>query len=237
MKSKEEVLEGYAESTALRATLQAISGLIPAFGSVFSALDIYLTGRYAGIREQRVVDLLNSIKDTVSNLSEDKLDKSYLSSDEFLETFLLGVEVAERSANQEKRQMVADYLVGKAVNKNSKSDADLYENQVLEDLKALSSFHLRVLKTLLDSGMVNMATPPRDLHDMDEPLYQKAMSDLSRLGFIEFVPGSGGLSDGGGFYRTSHYLKVFKLSVAGQPGSLWNYNPQFEKLFVEDTGA
>lgn len=228
MKRKNEIIQGYADSTSLRVVLQAIAsgasavGSTPVIGSVFAALDTYISGKASELYKQRVESFIENISTRITNLDEFKVNKEYLESEQFLETFMNSMKIAGESADQEKRQLVADYLVGKVGASGDNSLDDQYADQVLEDLRVLKPFHLRVLKQLDDTSYVNTSRPPEKLHDMDTPLYQKAVSDLERLGFIRFEDGGGAINSGGGSWRTTHYLKVFKLIVSGQPGSLWN---------------
>lgn len=237
MKSKNEIIEGYSDATELRVVLQGIAsgisavGNVPLIGSVFAALDTYISGKASELYKRRVESLIENISIRITNLDDFKVNKEYLESEQFFETFVKGLKVAGESADQEKRQLVADYLVGKVGGSADSGQVDPYSDQVLEDLRVLKPFHLRVLKNLDNNSHVDMARPPENLHDMELPLYQKAVSDLERLGFIQFEDGGGALSGGGGRWRTTNYLKVFKLIVSGQPGSLWNDSPILNSLF------
>lgn len=237
MKSKNEIIEGYADATELRVVLQGVAsgisaaGNVPVIGAVFAALDTYISGKASELYKRRVESLIENISIRITNLDDFKVNREYLESEQFFETFVKGMKVAGESADREKRQLVADYLVGKVGGIVDSGQDDPYSDQVLEDLRILKPFHLQVLKNLNNNSYVDMARPPINLHDMEIPLYQKAVSDLERLGFIQFEDGGGAINSGGGRWRTTNYLKVFKLIVSGQPGSLWNDSPNLNNLF------
>lgn len=243
MKSINEIIEGYNDATGLRCTLQSISGLLtdsaglpPVIGTLYTVLDTFITAKATDLYKKRVDELLANISGRITELDDVKVNKAHLESEEFFETFLIGINIATESADEEKRQLVADYLVGKAAVNEADDETDPYGNQVLKDLKTLSLFHLKILKVLPESlSGVNMMNPPPALHDMPLPLYQKGMSDLAQLGFIQFESDGGAINGGGGVWKTTPYLKVFRLSVSGQPGSLWNCNPNFDRLFTANS--
>lgn len=231
MKPKSEMIEGFGSATGLQALLKLITGELPVIGTVYSAFEGSINAKAAEIKEKRVRDLLSDISVRIARLDEVKINKEYLSSEEFFETFRDALDIAGKSSDSEKRTLIADYLVGRAT---IDTNTD-FDDQVLTDLRDLKPFHLKIIRVLNDSvgSGVNMNNPPELIHDMDKMLYKKGMSDLSRFGFIEYVDEGGAIGSGGGFWITTPYLKAFKLSVSGMPGSLWNSNPQFDALFQE----
>jgi len=117
MKSKKEIIEGYADATELRVVLQGIAsgistvGNVPAIGSVFAALDTYLCGKASELYKQRVESLIENISTRITSLDDFMVNKEYLESEQFFETFVKGMKVAGESADREKRRLVADYLL------------------------------------------------------------------------------------------------------------------------------
>lgn len=231
MKSRNEIIEGFGVADELQAILKLITGEIPIIGTAYSSFEGYINAKASKIKENRVESLLSKISARISQMDEKKLDREYLSSEEFFETFREALEIVGRASDDEKRNLIANYLVGRAT---IDTNTD-FDDQVLTDLRDLKPFHLKIIRALnnaVGSG-VDMNNPPEAIHDMDKMLYKKGMSDLSRFGFIEYVDNGGAIGSGGGSWKTTPYLKAFKLSVSGMPGSLWNSNPQFDTLFQQ----
>ena len=66
---------------------------------------------------------------------------------------------------------------------------------------------------------------PQDhtLHKMETAVYQKAISDLERLGFVRYdEAGIGTFGGGSGKWVTTPYLDVFRRAITGVPGDASN---------------
>lgn len=197
-------LEWYERATWLRALVQ----LPPGGGSV----DVVLAGKAAALNQQRVEELLSEVSSRLETQDEMKLDKHFLTSEEFFEVFRTAAEIVARSASAEKRRVVAAYLSDTIANAVV---TDL-SNQVLEDMRFMQPVHLQVLAALpaVANQVVSKVNPPEQLQKMPASVYEKTMSDLERYGFIRYnTSGIGTLGGGGGHWETTDYIRVFREHV------------------------
>ncbi len=199
-----KLLQLYEKSSWLRAIVQ----LPPGGGSI----DTLLAGKAAGINQKRVEELLENVNYQIEALDGNKINKSFLESEEFFEIFRTAAEIAARSANKEKRRLVAAYLSG-AVRNGSITDLS---TQILEDMRSMQPTHFQLLAILpidADQG-VNKKLPPEALREMPKEVYEKGMADLERYGFIRYnTAGIGTLGGGGGHWETTKYVRIFREHV------------------------
>ena len=175
-------IEAYENATWFRALVQ----LAPCGAG--GAVDVLLSGKSAAINQRRVNKLLEEISTQIEELSDEKLNKQFLASDEFFEIFRTSAEIAAHSSDADKRKTVAAYLSGRVrcgVLTNLSA-------QVLEDIRSMQPIHFQVLAVLppASSQVVNKTRPSEALMDMPAEVYEKCMSDLERFGFIRYCLGS-----------------------------------------------
>lgn len=153
------------------------------------------------LRSQRAKELIDQ---TFNRLDVEKLDKNFLESEEFLEIFQRCIEIVIKTASDNKRKLIADYLSGVI---QTTTITDIH-GQLLEDLNALQEFHLQVLVTLPDKAWTEIQKSEQ-LNSMPDYIFQKAISDLKRFGFVRdrHIDTIGG---GSNWLDTTEYLVRFK---------------------------
>jgi len=199
-----KLLKWYEEAIWIRALVQ----LPPGGGSI----DVLLSGKAASINQQRLDELLEEISTHLERLGEEKLNKDFLASEEFFEIFRTAAEIVAHSANAEKRQLVAAYLSGTISN----SVITDLSSQVLEDIRLMQPIHFQVLLALPieENQSVSKQKPLQSIAAMPISVYEKAMSDLEKLGFICFNNnGIGGFGGGGGGWVTTGYVHIFREHI------------------------
>lgn len=207
------MLVEYEKSYLLRALVQTV----PYAGSI----DMLLAGKAAEINKRRFDELLSDIAQRLDVMDQSMVRHEYLASEDFFDLLRLAVEVVVKCTDDAKRKLVADFLVGNAI---APEPNDL-SFQVVEDLRVLQPFHLQVLKELPEDANagVNRLTPPEAIHWMDHAVYQKAISDLERLGFVRYdEAGIGTWNGGSGKWVTTPYLGVFRRAISDVPGGVWH---------------
>lgn len=225
MRKPSEMLTEYEKSYFFRAIVQAV----PYGGS----LDTLLAGKAAEINKRRFDELMSNLSQRLDLLDQSMIRHEYLGSEEFFDLLRSAVEVVIKCTDEGKRKLVADFLVGDAIN----SEPNDLGFQVIEDLRVLQAFHLQVLKEMPNGeGVeVNRLTPPESLHGMDSAVYEKAISDLERLGFVRYdEAGIGTWGGGSGKWVTTPYLKVFRCAIAAAPGGSWNSEQGLDEFFEQD---
>jgi hypothetical protein len=143
----------------------ALAGLIASLDSVYS---------------QKANDRFDElIQQSFDRLDMEKLDKSFLESDEFLEIFRRCIEIVTKTASDNKRKLIADYLSGVIQNATITN----IHGQLLEDLNALQEFHMQVIAVLPER--VDEPFPIREkVTGMLDYILDKAVSDLNRFGLV-----------------------------------------------------
>jgi len=197
-----KMLKAYGNAPWLRALVQ----LVP--GGAGSCVDVLISNKLTEINQKRVEGLFEDVSVQLEDLGEKKLNKQFLSSEEFIEIFRASVEIVARSADANKRKIISDYLAGIVRCENI---TDL-SGQVLEDIRSLQPVHLQVLAILPSASdtKVDKAHPPEALDGMPAVVYEKCMNDLERFGFLRYsTEGVGTLNGGSGQWETTAYVKIF----------------------------
>lgn len=144
-----------------------------------------LIGSLASLHSHRANELIERV---FSRFDVEKLNKNFLESDEFLEIFQRCIEIVTKTASDNKRKLIADYLSGVIQNATI---TDIH-GQLLEDLNALQEFHMQVIAVLPER--VDEPFPIREkVIGMSDYILDKAISDLNRFGFVtmRFINSSG----------------------------------------------
>lgn len=203
MSSTQKILIWYEQATWLRALLQ-----VPPGGA---SLDILLTGKAAQINQRRLNELIENIESRVRML-EKPLSPKFLQSENFFELFRTAAEIVCRSASHEKRSIVADCLAG-AIQVETVTDLRL---QVMEDLRSMHMMHIQVLTAIpkIKGQEVSKTQKPESLQNMPEEVYEKAIADLERYGFIRLnTAGIGNFGGGSGRWQTTSYVPIFHSQI------------------------
>jgi len=129
--------EAYAQNTWLRALIN----LIPHIGS---SLDIILASR-GEIHKKRMFEFLKNLKEELSNIEEEKIDKAYLETEEFSDILLKLMEASMKSRDREKIRLYAKFLRG-AVLIQDRSQVPLED--YLATLVELTPIELEVARTI-----------------------------------------------------------------------------------------
>ena len=99
----EEAIEVYSEKTVLRAILCAI----PYIGS---SLDVLLSSRGQKIFNDRIMFLLEQLREDMSSVEEDVIDQNFLESDEWFDLIVKAFDSAIRTRDQEKIKLYSKIL-------------------------------------------------------------------------------------------------------------------------------
>lgn len=157
-----EMLTEYEKSYFFRAIVQAV----PYGGSI----DTLLAGRASEINKRRLDELLSNLSQRLDVMDQSMIRHEYLGSEEFFDLLRSAVEVVIKCSDDGKRKLVADFLVGDAIN----PEPNDLSFQVVEDLRVLQAFHLQVLKEMLDGvGMEVNRLARRNRYTGWIPLFMK----------------------------------------------------------------
>lgn len=197
--------ESYESNPLFRAAIQSI----PNFGG---AIDTILASRATNINRQRFEELILDVNYCLSVLENKTEIIDFFNSEEYFEIFRRCTEIVMRTANSDKRKIVAKFLA-QTISTDLINDLS---TQILEDINLLQPIHLQTLKFLPNEAgiKVNKSIPPMELSTLSAGVYEKSMSDLERMGFIRYTNiGAGNFGGGGGGWETTEYIKIFKRQV------------------------
>ena len=137
-----------SENPLIRATIQSIPNL-------GSALDTLLFHKAQKIKEQRLQELLTTLKNSMSKLDGSKIDKDYIQSEEFL--FI--VEQIFIKYVQESHTQKREYYRNILVNSSTKTFSGYHKEVLLNIMSNLSEFHLTLLTNITEctssSGVIS----------------------------------------------------------------------------------
>lgn len=207
----------YESHPWIRAVVQAVP-----YGG--GSLDTLLAWRAVYLNKHRAEELLNNVSERLSNV--ENLSESFLRSEDFFELLRTCLDVVSRSANESKRKYVADFLAG-TIRRGCTHDLS---QQIAEDLRAVQDFHLEIV-TLIPHHMKTVTTSTklqidiidfsslRTTSNFDNGLFNKAISDLGRLGFVAQTSIGSTREEGSIMvFRPTKYLGIFKDSLAATDG-------------------
>ena len=209
----DEYAAGYENEPVLRALVQ----LFPLGGPT----DFLLGWKATSIYRQRIEELLNTLVAQLAAVEQNSLSRDFIESEDFFAVFVSSLEIAARAVSARKRRHVAQFLFGTIRNGRTH---DLSE-QIAEDLRVLQDFHLTVLTSIPRSLIPNVLRPNsndkvidshklREMTGFDWPIFNTAMSDIERLGFIKHSSEATGWEDGDWQVgRPTHYLKIFNAAI------------------------
>ena len=136
----DQAAERYEEAWHLRSAIQAI----PYLGSV---IDNIITGKIAAVQRERLQRFMDDLREDYSVLSEGKVDKDFLRSEEFIDLFVM---TAERVARANGRSKV-DALRNAFVNATTiDGSAGPLKEVVIRLVGDVTADHVRVLRVIAD---------------------------------------------------------------------------------------
>src|ERR1700722_17600688 len=93
---------------------EAMSALIASIPYAGSAINSILSGRAQRQMHERVTDVFEAFKESVEQMQEEKIDKGFFESDEFLTLFTLMLEQIQTTHDKTKLKMLATGLANSA---------------------------------------------------------------------------------------------------------------------------
>lgn len=197
----EDLFIDYQDKVWIRAIIQRLPGL---WGlNVFGLVDTYLASIGARKDRERVEELFRHVFTRLYRLEDSQQRVEFVRTEDFQEAYRTCIETVTRSASEEKRRLVANYLAG-TIEQGTITDLT---QQMAEDLKALQPFHLLILSRLPPKIG---DWPPQAIEGMDATDYEKGLSDLERWGFLKMTGGSGRLNGGRGHQAVTSYWPKFR---------------------------
>ncbi|MCI0722757.1 MAG: hypothetical protein L0338_27865 [Acidobacteria bacterium] len=171
----------YADNLSLRAAVTAI----PYLGGPIDAL---LSGRAAKAQYERLMDWLEDLRAACSLLSEEKIDKRFIFSEEFESLFYETADKVRRTRECEKRRLLRNVLIRACIASPSKTPD---KEKLVRILDELTPFHVRVLQQIHGDPQ-----PAIDLQEVVRRVGVErqlevtvATNDLVRLGLVYITAG------------------------------------------------
>jgi len=163
-----------------KSTIVSLAAGVPIVGpQVATAINILEGERIT----KRLKAFMEEMRERVSRLEQEKLDRRYVETEEFRDVAMAAIEAAKRTSRADKRRWIASVLIGAA---RIDRPADLDAEALLDTLAGLTARELQMLNWLsLWRGDVHVAEMLPDLYvsDLDYHLHR-----LDAAGMIHFGP-------------------------------------------------
>lgn len=140
VKATESATEIYSQSALLRAEICGI----PFIGS---SIDVLIGTRGQNIIQRRILSFIDKLKSEVATLEENKIDKEYLTNEEFFDLIFRAFEYSSRTKDDDKIELYAKILRG-AVNLDNRDE--YYPEEYLEVIKELTPFELKIARAIYE---------------------------------------------------------------------------------------
>ena len=148
----------YADQTAIRALINAI----PYVGG---SLDVIFGSKWQKIAEKRIREFIQKLTEELNKVSESKVDKKYLDSEEWFDVVIKAMESATKTRDTEKISWYAKILRGAAVLRDR---TDFDPEAYLQVLTELSPNELRVAKVIFEMQKEGNKAVKLELHWANE---------------------------------------------------------------------
>jgi hypothetical protein len=200
------LVESYSGSGVARAAMVGSAGvpIIGAAGAVLAMADALLTTRAAKLAADRWNRLLAELGARVDQLGEEKLDRSFLESEDFLDLLWQALIAAAQTRSQEKLEAYATILAGSL---SVERPHDLDPEALLDALSGLSPQEVLALSVFWKLGGEG-ATKVSSEFSLDRFVLQR----LSGAGFVYEQSGAI-LGYSGGDYLATSALQTLMLLV------------------------
>jgi hypothetical protein len=208
--------EAYVQHTWLRAAIN----LIPYIGG---SLDVVLASR-GSLHQKRIVEFLESLKEEMSHIKEERVDTAYLESPEFSDIILKLMEASLRTRDREKMRLYAKFLRG-AVLIQDRNQVSLED--YLETLIELTPIELEVARTIYEQQRNSELEPNENIlqwawrkgwRDLPNRVTSVSKEDLpfillriEKSGLVKELTGSYVGYDGGVFVVTDTFRKLMRF--------------------------
>jgi hypothetical protein len=144
----------YADQTVIRAAIN----LIPYVGG---SLDVIFTSKGQKITGQRIQEFIKKLAEELNKVSESKVDKKYLDSEEWFDVVIKAMDSARKTRDTEKISWYAKILRGAVVLRDR---IDFDPEAYLQVLTELSSNELRVAKVIFEMQKEGPKVGEYELH-------------------------------------------------------------------------
>ena len=207
-------IEKYSENIILR---EAIT-LIPFIGS---PLDIFLTTKAQKIFSNRIMNLFDELKYEMTTLENEKVDKDYINSEEFIDLFIKTIEAAAKTRSNEKIKLYAKLLKGVVKFQDRKKYSP---EEYLQVLSELTIKELEVARTIYKQQKEKQRKDENELQwalrcgweelekecpSIPEEDFRFIFLRLEKSGLIRELP-AGWFGEGGIFVITNVFRKIMK---------------------------
>lgn len=186
-----------AEAYIKKSTEAVIRGLVGAIPYVGTALNEAIFDLRAGLKQERLEKFVQCLADNVQALDADKIDRTYIQSEEFVD-FLEDVLIrATRTRAEEKRKKLAAVLVGRLQHAESTSFDDRFLDLLIDlsDIQVcILAEHLRAAEEREGAGQDAEHRQP-SYYNVSESEYPLLIQDLMSKGLFVFADGLGKVTE------------------------------------------
>jgi hypothetical protein len=201
----------YSQSPIVKGLIDGGLSFIPFLGSaITSALDT----RTSQIYEKNSREFSEEVKSLVNQLDEEKIDKQFLESEEFVSLLIETLARNARTHEREKTKLFATIFVNATILGKSKV---LYKEGFLQIIDALSATHIHIFAFICQKSLEMTDTNPdfildeqiKEVTGVDKDTVQAYCAHMMRFGLL-YDPTVGRWGhEGPGKYNITAYGKEF----------------------------
>jgi CRISPR/Cas system CSM-associated protein Csm5 (group 7 of RAMP superfamily) len=184
------VTENYERSVIPRA-------LVAAIPYVGGTIDILLSGYPARRWQERVINLLDELKNKFEHINENQINKEYIQSDEFESLVIQIIQALQTTYEQEKISYFANILTNVAITPSLQNEN---AQRYVKIINELSGLHIRILKIVKETQDQVRASDISTKIGGNFAEIEAYLSDLAAHSLI-YDPSAGTLGWGPGSYR------------------------------------
>lgn len=201
----EKISNDYSNNLGLRTYVT----LIPTIGGT---IDLLMTSKWQNSIHERIEIYLKAITEEFEEIEENKIDKTFLESEEFMDLFINSLNLASRTRSKDKIKTYSKIIKGSLVIENDIFNPEDYLN-VLAELThnelsfALNFYKLKInVDPYLSSGENDIIYTSKNFNNINKEQAEYYLKRLEKVGLVSEIVGSF-MGYVGGDYKLTELFK------------------------------
>ncbi|MCK4288936.1 MAG: hypothetical protein KAW86_07010 [Bacteroidales bacterium] len=201
----EKISKDYSNNLGLRFYVS----LIPTIGGT---IDLLMTSKWQDSIKKRIKIFFDAVKEEFDDIEENKIDKKFLESEEFMDLFINSLNLASKTRSNDKIRIYTKILKGSLIIKNDEFNSEDYLH-VLEELTpnelsfAKQFYDLKIAKNeYLSESQNDIVFTSINFVNITKQKSEYYFKRLEKVGLVSELVGSY-IGYGGGIYNLTELFK------------------------------
>lgn len=201
----EKISKDYSNNLGLRFYVS----LIPTIGGT---IDLLMTSKWQDSIKKRIKIFFDAVKEEFDDIEENKIDKKFLESEEFMDLFINLLNLASKTRSNDKIRIYTKILKGSLIIKNDEFNSEDYLH-VLEELTpnelsfAKQFYDLKIAKNeYLSESQNDIVFTSINFANITKQKSEYYFKRLEKVGLVSELVGSY-IGYGGGIYNLTELFK------------------------------